>query len=111
MSVKINKSLCNGCGNSKESRCMRVCPGNLIYKNKDNQAEIRDKRECWDCAACVKECPRQAIEMYLPVEIGGRGSTLQAQDLGDKIVWKLNKLDGSVEEFNIQNKLWFNSNL
>jgi adenylylsulfate reductase subunit B len=111
MTVKINKKLCNGCGKGKESCCVKICPGNLLYKTEDNKAEIRNKADCWDCAACVKKCPRQAIEMYLPVEIGGRGSTLKAKDSGDEIIWTLKKRDGSVKEFIIRNKLYFNWNL
>ncbi|GAB6099984.1 ferredoxin family protein [Halanaerocella petrolearia] len=111
MAVKINKELCNGCGKCKESRCMRICPGNLLYKTENNKAKIRDERECWDCGACVKECPNQAIEMYLPAEVGGRGSTLKAKNLGEEIIWTLQKADGSKEEFEIQNKLLLNSNL
>jgi adenylylsulfate reductase subunit B len=49
--------------------------------------------------------------MYLPVEIGGRGSTLKAKDSGDEIIWTLKKRDGSVKEFIIRNKLYFNWNL
>ncbi|WP_408955591.1 4Fe-4S dicluster domain-containing protein [Natroniella sp. ANB-PHB2] len=102
MSVRINHKLCNGCGQRKGSLCIRVCPGNLLYKNKSNKAEIRERRDCWDCAACVKECPQQAIELYLPAEIGGRGSTLQAKQKKDKLIWQLKKVDGSCEEFEIK---------
>ena len=109
MTIRINKNICNGCGSAKESRCARICPGNLLYKNQDNKAEIRDRKECWDCAACVKECPRQAIEMYLPAGIGGRGSTLKAKNFGEEIVWTLTMLDGSVEEIEVRNKLDFTS--
>ncbi|MCK8816109.1 adenylylsulfate reductase [Natroniella sulfidigena] len=101
MAVEINKELCNGCGKSKEPLCVRICPGNLLYKNATDKAEIREKRDCWDCAACVKECPKQAIEICLPAEIGGRGSTLQAEKKDGKIIWYLNKVDGSVEKFKI----------
>ncbi|GAB6138659.1 4Fe-4S binding protein [Halanaerobaculum tunisiense] len=111
MTVKINKKLCTGCGTCQESNCMRVCPGNLLYKNENNTAQIRDKRECWDCASCVKACPQQAIEMYLPAEIGGRGSTLKAQNLGEEIVWTLQQVDGSRQEFRIQTKLLLHQNL
>ncbi|MCK8826142.1 adenylylsulfate reductase [Natroniella acetigena] len=102
MAVKINHKLCNGCGQREKSLCVRVCPGNLLYKNEDNKAEIREKRDCWDCAACVKECLQQAIELYLPAEIGGRGSTLQAEQKKDKIIWQLKKVDGFCEEFEIK---------
>ncbi|MBM7624691.1 4Fe-4S dicluster domain-containing protein [Sporohalobacter salinus] len=111
MTIRIDKDLCNGCGNKEEPYCMQVCPGNLLYKNEKNKAVVREKADCWDCAACVKECPRQAIEMYLPAEIGGRGATLKAEVLDGEIVWTLKKVDGSVEEFKVQNKLQFNLNL
>ena len=103
MSVKINNDLCNGCGRSKEARCVRICPGNLLYRSADNKAKIREKKDCWDCAACLKECPREAIELYLPAEVGGRGSTLKAKKKKDRIIWTLKKVDGTEEKFKIVN--------
>jgi len=101
MSVRINKLSCNGCGDMVEPRCVRVCPGDLLYKDMSGQCNIREPRDCWDCAACVKECPRQAIEMFLPVQIGGRGSTLQAKTGPGRIIWQLTKPDGTREIFEI----------
>ena len=111
MTIEIDTQLCNGCGGGADSKCKRVCPGNLLYKNNHNKAVIRDKADCWDCAACVKECPQQAIKLYLPPEIGGRGSKLQAQNSGEKIIWWLEKADGTTEEYEIRNKLHYNLNL
>lgn len=102
MTVKIDRQLCNGCGNSQESRCMRICPGDLFKKDSDNKAVIREKKDCWDCAACVKECPNQAIAMHLPVQVGGRGATLQARKEQKKIIWTLKKPDGENEIFIIE---------
>lgn len=90
---------------------MQVCPGNLLYKTESGKAAIREKADCWDCASCIKECPHQAIEMYLPAEIGGRGATLKAEILDKEIVWTLKKVNGSIEKFIIQTKLQFNLNL
>jgi len=104
MSVRINRSLCTGCGDTDEPGCAVVCPGDLLYKDTLNKCDIRDQRDCWDCAACVKECPRQAIEMFLPVQIGGRGSTLTARSGKGRITWKLTKPDGRQEVFEIVNK-------
>lgn len=101
MSVRIDRSLCNGCGELAEARCSLVCPGDLLYKDSLNKCVIRDNRDCWDCAACIKECPKQAIEMYLPVQIGGRGSTLKAKTDKQHVVWKLTKPDGTEETFKI----------
>ncbi len=104
MTVRINKSLCNGCGNSVEPKCVMVCPGDLLCKDPSNRCVIRDPKDCWDCAACVKECPQQAIEMTLPVQIGGRGSTLKAKTEKGRIIWQLTKPDGSKEFFEVHTR-------
>ena len=99
MSVRIDSSLCNGCGGANEPRCVSVCPGGLLYKDSTNKCAVRDYRDCWDCAACLKECPRQAISMYLPVQVGGRGATLKARTVRGVVYWLLTKPDGTTEEF------------
>jgi len=101
MTVRIDRTLCNGCGKAREPRCAAVCPVDLLYRDSSNRCAIRDLRDCWDCAACIKECPRQAIEMYLPVQLGGRGSTLRAGMTGDRIIWKLTGPNGKTETFEI----------
>ena len=40
MSIRIQKSKCTGCG-----RCIEACPGNLIKKDKENKAFIRQVRD------------------------------------------------------------------
>ena len=79
MSIFIDETMCNGCGGRKESMCERICPGNLLYRKENGKADIRDQDSCWVCAACVKACPRQAIEMSLPLQIGGNGASLKAK--------------------------------
>lgn len=90
----INRERCNGCGQAAESCCQRVCPGDLLIR-KDGKAELRDRRSCWDCAACVKACPRQAIRLVLPAEIGGGRAWLGIE--GKE--WVLNYPDGKQERF------------
>lgn len=80
---------------------MVVCPGDLLFMDEFGKCNIREPRDCWDCAGCIKECPRQAIEMYLPVQIGGRGSTLKARMERGCITWILVKPDGTKEKFEI----------
>ncbi|ADG83091.1 4Fe-4S ferredoxin [Thermincola ferriacetica] len=104
MPVKVDKNLCNGCGNATEPRCVRVCPGDLLFKDSANRCAVRDPRDCWDCAACIKECPRQALEMYLPVQIGGRGATLKAKSEQGVLSWFLTKPDGTTETFIIKTR-------
>ncbi len=99
MAIKINKSKCIGC-----ERCTKVCPGNLICLDENKRAEIYDHRECWDCAACMKECPVQAIEMYLFPEAGGSGSSLLVIDEKTSMTWQIKENGEVVEEIIIQKK-------
>ena len=49
MSIRIQKSKCAGCG-----RCIEACPGNLIKKDKENKAFIRQVRDCWGCTSVLR---------------------------------------------------------
>lgn len=99
MSIRIDGSKCDGCKQARETLCMLICPGDLIFRDYENKASIREARDCWDCAACIKECPRGAIEMYLPAEIGGRGSKLTAQKQAGGVLWTLTDPWGRVTQY------------
>lgn len=89
MSIRIEKDKCIGC-----LKCMTVCPGSLIYKNKEGKAYIKYEKNCWGCAACVKECANGAIKYYLGADIGGSGSYLYISKRGDHLKWRvINKDD------------------
>ncbi|MEJ6949808.1 4Fe-4S dicluster domain-containing protein [Natronospora cellulosivora (SeqCode)] len=100
MSININENSCNGCPKRKEGRCERICPGNLI-KRKNEKAVIENKSDCWDCAACVKACPQNAIEIYLPEEIGGKGANLLAEVKKNEIVWVIKNQSGNYKEYHL----------
>lgn len=69
---------------------------------KDNKCTIIEVRDCWDCAACLKACPRQAISMYLPASIGGRGALLKARVFKDKISWTCISPDGNENTIEVE---------
>ncbi len=75
MSIRIDENRCTGCG-----RCTRVCPGNLLKTVKKDDGSkvtrITCCRDCWGCCSCLKECPHQAIAMYLGADLGGRGTQM-----------------------------------
>lgn len=102
MGVYIDEGVCNGCGRREETMCERICPGNLLLRGVNGKAYIRDEGACWVCAACVKACPRHAIELKLPLQIGGNGSSLKARVSKGETIWELKKLNGEVEEFRIK---------
>ncbi|OEH84855.1 hypothetical protein BHU72_06575 [Desulfuribacillus stibiiarsenatis] len=99
MSVVVNLHRCNGCNKAVESRCETVCPGNLMTRNQENKAYIRSKQDCWDCMACVKACPQQAIETKLPYELAGYGAKLTPKTEKNQIVWNLEYPDGRKDIF------------
>lgn len=82
MSIKVDKDKCIACG-----KCIGVCPGNLLYSDESKKTYIKYPRDCWGCAACLKECPAGAIRYYLGADIGGKGSYLYTKDEHDVLHW------------------------
>ena len=71
MPVYVDNDKCNGCGSSKEPPCVRMCPGDLMVKDFiTSKAYLRAKEDCWNCYACVKPCPQEAVEMRLSYQLG-----------------------------------------
>lgn len=89
MSIKIDTKKCVGC-----SKCIKVCPGSLIYKNEAGKAFIKYLQNCWGCTACLKECKNEAIKYYLGADIGGNGAYLYVVENGSELKWHMNSNDG-----------------
>ena len=99
MSIAINAKQCVGCG-----KCSMVCPGSLIHMNADGKAFIKYPKDCWGCTSCVKECRAEAIDFFLGVDIGGRGSTLTTREDGDYRLWTVTAPDGNKTVVRINKK-------
>ena len=99
MSIQIKKESCVGC-----SRCVEVCPGNLIKLDETKRAWIRYPEECWGCTSCVKECPVNAILFYLGADLGGRGSTMTVSEHGDISIWEIRDIYGNIQTIEVNKK-------
>ena len=100
MSIKIDKNKCVSCG-----KCPNICPGNLIYSDSEQKAFIKYPKDCWGCAACVKECPVQAIFLYLGKDIGGNGGTIHtSQPEKDRLNWHFISKSGDERTITINRK-------
>lgn len=100
MGINIDQNLCNGCGYpEKETPCNLACPGDLIFMQNNSKAQICCNSDCWDCAACIKICPQQAIEIKIPFEIIGKEGSLKARALKDKTIWKVYQEGKEIEVF------------
>ena len=89
MGIYVDENVCNRCGTADEPMCVRDCPGDLMLIKPNDKAAIVDNRECWDCAACVKVCPTQAIHMELSPSLSEHGVTLRGRALKHKTVWRI----------------------
>lgn len=106
MPIYIDPDKCNGCGNSKEPPCVRMCPGDLNVKDfVTGKAYLRAKEDCWNCYACVKPCPQEAIEMRLSYQLGFFNAKVQPHVISsDTIEWECVDSRGNVEIFRMPTK-------
>jgi len=85
MSIEIQHDLCIACG-----KCSRICPGSLI-KLKEGKAVIPRPERCWGCVSCIKECPSEAIALFLGEDMGGLGARMTVRKEGSLLHWTVTK--------------------
>ena len=49
------------CIGVKDKSCIDVCPMDCLHGNDSDEMVYVDPEECIDCAACIPECPVDAI--------------------------------------------------
>jgi len=99
MPATVDWKLCDGCRGSPEPPCVRVCPGDIVAKDFEKEKSyLRCAGECWDCYACAKACPRNAIQVELPYALARRAGELRliAHD-PQGVVWEVHWPDGRVQ--------------
>ncbi len=105
MTVRIDLESCNGCGKRTEGFCEEICPGDLFYRT-SGKACLREPAECWDCFACVKACPKEALSIELPFQISEAHHRLSARIRPDHIVWKMHDSQGRlINQCSIPNRV------
>lgn len=89
---------CFGCG-----KCEEICPGDLMEVNPDTKkAFCRSTRDCWDCMACIKECPTGALETRIPYQLGYYPARLIPKKKDKHIEWTCIDINGKVDKFNVK---------
>lgn len=99
MSIEIHAQKCIGCG-----KCAAVCPGSLIAMTKEKKAQIRRPERCWACVSCVKECPVQAIALFLGEDMGGLGGKMVVRREGTLLRWTVRLPDGSEKTVTVNSR-------
>lgn len=106
MAIKIDFEKCTGCPQRGEPMCVEVCPGDLMARDDENGKVLqRSKSDCWDCMACVKVCPHEALEVRLPYEIADYKASLMPRVRRDCIVWTVTDIEGREEKFEIRTQI------
>ncbi len=107
MPIIVDPTICDGCGNSLQPPCVRMCPGDLIMKNRATNKAFLKYDDCWDCLACVKACPEEAIVFRLSYQLGLPNASLipHVNTKENKIDWEAVDRDGKKEIFSIRTKV------
>jgi adenylylsulfate reductase subunit B len=106
MPPRIDLNKCNGCEGLPESKCEQACPGDLMAVDETTmKAYCRSTNDCWDCMSCIKACPRNAIEIRIPYQLGYYKATLKPSIGKNTITWKCTDIHGNVKEYKYRNRM------
>jgi len=101
----VDPQKCNGCKGRKETLCEEICPGDLMAFNPETgKAYLRASRDCWDCMSCVKVCPRGALEIRIPYQLGYHKASLRPIMGKNKITWKCRDIFGKEATYSFETR-------
>ncbi len=106
MPTYVRTDRCDGCEGRSKAACMHICPHDLMAVDLDgsvtghaNKAFNREPQQCWECYACVKHCPHQAIEVRHYADVVPLGASVQPVRGDDSIVWNIEFRNGTRKRF------------
>lgn len=78
MPMYINGEKCSGC-----NHCVEICPEDVYVPGSKGQTpSIKYPEECYHCGACMMDCPKECIEIRLPLALRPRFLRVKEPDLG-----------------------------
>lgn len=100
MPTFVYDSKCDGCG-----KCVDICPSDIMHLTNSivngRKAYNIEPNYCWECYACVKECPQHAIDMrgyadFAPLD---HKLTVLRDKEENKVYWKIKYRNGTKMDF------------
>ncbi|WP_295388423.1 adenylyl-sulfate reductase subunit beta [uncultured Thiodictyon sp.] len=102
--VRIEK--CDACKGLERIACEYICPHDLMKLDRDGgdtghamKAYNQEPEQCWECYACVKDCPKQAIEVRHYADVVPLGASVQPLRTSDAIMWTIKFRNGTMKRF------------
>ena len=97
MPTFVYMTRCDGCGH-----CVDICPSDIMHIDKINRRAVNiEPNMCWECYACVKVCPQNAIDVRGYADFAPLGHSVRVRREGEKgtISWKIKFRDGREKNF------------
>ncbi len=106
MPTFVRTDKCDGCKGHAKTACMYICPHDLMALDEDGSATghamkayNQEPEQCWECYACVKICPQQAIEVRHYADVVPLGASVQPLRGVDSITWTIRFRNGNMKRF------------
>ena len=106
MPTYVRTDKCDGCEGQDKPACMYICPHDLMFLDKDGsmtghamKAFNQEPEQCWECYACVKLCPQQAIEIRHYADVVPLGAFVQPHRGSESIMWTIKFRNGKRKRF------------
>ena len=106
MPAYVRTDKCDGCKGRDQAACMYICPHDLMKLDIDGsetghamKAWNQEPEQCWECYACVKICPRQAVEVRHYADVVPLGASVQPLQSADSVSWTIKFRNGIVKHF------------
>ncbi len=97
MPTFVYMTSCDGCGH-----CVDICPSDIMHIDKTyRRAYNIEPNMCWECYACVKACPQNAIDCRGYADFAPLGHSVRALREEEKgtISWKIKFRNGNEKNF------------
>ena len=97
MSTFVYMTRCDGCGH-----CVDICPSDIMHIDETIRRAVNiEPNFCWECYACVKACPQNAIDVRGYADFAPMGHSVRVLREEEKgtISWKIKFRNGTVKDF------------
>ncbi len=97
MPTFVYMTRCDGCGD-----CVDICPSDIMHIDTTHRRAYNiEPSMCWECYACVKACPQNAIDVRGYADFAPLGHSVRVLREPEKgiISWKIIFRDGREKNF------------